>query len=121
MKKESAKRENTIERTGKKVWEGVRAVSVKVVRFSFWEMAFLAFLLRLLVTPPFGAALAFIAASIVMVTIKYFVPAEAVSIWSYSLISIAVSLAVGLPASMIYRKVKGDTSVPAPYTTIYKN
>ena len=69
----------------------------------------------------FGAALAFIAASIVMVTIKYFVPAEAVSIWSYSLISIAVSLAVGLPASMIYRKVKGDTSVPAPYTTIYKN
>ena len=64
MKKESAKRENTIERTGKKVWEGVRAVSVKVVRFSFWEMAFLAFLLRLLVTPPFGAALALAAGSL---------------------------------------------------------
>ena len=69
----------------------------------------------------FGAALAFIAASVVMVGIKYFVPAEAVSIWSYSLISIAVSLAVGIPASIISRKVKGDTSVPAPYTTIYKN
>lgn len=64
MKKEPAKRENTIERTGKKVWEGVRAVSVKVVRFSFWEMAFLAFLLRLLVTPPFGAALALAAGSL---------------------------------------------------------
>ena len=56
-----------------------------------------------------------------MVIIKYFVPAEAVTIWSYSLISIAVSLVVGIPASMIYRKIKGDTSVPAPYTTIYKN
>ena len=64
MKKEPAKRENTIERTGKKVWEGVRAVSVKVVRFSFWEMAFLTFLLRLLVTPPFGAALALAAGSL---------------------------------------------------------
>ena len=69
----------------------------------------------------FGATLAFIAASLVMVGIKYFVPAESVSIWSYSLISIAVSLAVGIPASLIYRKVKGDTSVPAPNTTIYKN
>lgn len=69
----------------------------------------------------FGATLAFIAAALVMVGIKYFVPAEAVSIWSYSMISIMVSLAVGIPASMIYRKVKGDTSVPAPYTTIYKD
>lgn len=69
----------------------------------------------------FGASLAFITASLVMVVIKYFVPAEAVSIWSYSLISIAVSLMVGIPSSMIYRKIKGDTSVPAPDTTIYKN
>lgn len=69
----------------------------------------------------FGAALAFIAASIVMVTIKYFAPAGSVSIWSYSLISIAVSLAVGIPASIISRKMTGDTSVPAPNTTIYKN
>ena len=67
----------------------------------------------------FGATLAFIAASAVMVGIKYFVPAEAVSIWSYSIISIAVSLAVGIPASIIWRKVKKDTSVPAPHTTIY--
>ena len=67
----------------------------------------------------FGATLAFIAASAVMVGIKYFVPAEAVSIWSYSIISIAVSLAVGIPASIIWRKIKGDTSAPAPHTTIY--
>ena len=67
----------------------------------------------------FGAVLAFIAASLVMVGIKYFVPAEAVSIWSYSLISIGVSLAVGIPASLISRKIKGDDSVPAPGTTIY--
>ena len=67
----------------------------------------------------FGATLAFIAASAVMVGIKYFVPAEDVTIWSYSIISIAVSLIVGIPASMIWRKVKGDTSEPAKYTTIY--
>ena len=67
----------------------------------------------------FGATLAFIAASSVMVGIKYCVPAGTVSIWSYSLISIAVSLGVGIPASMISRKMKGDTSAPAEYTTIY--
>ena len=69
----------------------------------------------------FGATMAFIAASAVMIYIKYFVPASEVSIWSYSIISIAVSLVVGIPASMIWRKVKGDNSKPAPYTTIYKN
>ena len=69
----------------------------------------------------FGATIAFIAASCVMLYIKYFIPADAVSIWSYSIISIAVSLVVGIPASLIYRKVKGDKSVPAPHTTIYKN
>ena len=69
----------------------------------------------------FGATLAFIAASAVMIGIKYFTPAGAVSIWSYSLISISVSLVVGIPASLIWRKVKGDTSVPAPFTTVYKN
>ena len=57
----------------------------------------------------------------VMVYIKYFVPAENVSIWSYSIISIAVSLVVGIPASIIWRKVKGDNSKPAQYTTIYKD
>lgn len=69
----------------------------------------------------FGTTLAFIAASVVMVGIKYFAPAGSVSLWSYSLISIAVSLAVGVPASIISRKIKGDNSVPAPNTTIYHN
>lgn len=68
----------------------------------------------------FGATLAFIAASVVMVCIKYFAPAGAVSIWSYSLISIAVSLVVGIPASVISRKIQGDTSRPDPNTTIYR-
>ena len=58
MKTEPEKKNNTMEMIRKKAWEGVKAVSVKVVRFSFWEMAFLAFLLRLLVAPPLGAALA---------------------------------------------------------------
>ncbi len=66
-----------------------------------------------------GAAIAFAAASIVMVGIKYFAPAGSVSIWSYSIISIAVSLIVGIPASMISRRIKGDHSKPAPNTTIY--
>lgn len=69
----------------------------------------------------FGTTLAFIAASAVMVFIKYGPYATDVSIWSYSIISIAVSLVVGIPASMIWRAVKGDKSVPAPNTTIYKN
>ncbi len=69
----------------------------------------------------FGATVAFIVASVVMILIKYVAPAGSVSIWSYSIISIAISLIVGVPASMIWRKVKGDNSVPAPYTTIYKN
>ena len=68
----------------------------------------------------FGTTIAFIAASIVMVSIKYIAPAGSVSIWAYSLISIAVSLAVGIPASIISRKIKGDNSVPAENTTIYR-
>ncbi len=68
----------------------------------------------------FGATLAFIAASAVMVGIKYFAPSGSVSIWPYSLISIAVSLAVGIPASLIWRNIKKDTSVPESNTTIYK-
>ncbi len=67
----------------------------------------------------FGAAVAFAAASAVMVGIKYFAPAGAVSIWSYSIISIVVSLLVGIPASIISRKIKGDHSIPAKNTTIY--
>lgn len=67
----------------------------------------------------FGAASAFVAATAVMIFIKYFVPAEEVTIWSYSIISIAVSLVVGIPLSIIWRKMKGDHSHPAPHTTIY--
>lgn len=67
----------------------------------------------------FGAVAAFVAATGVMVYIKYFVPAEAVSIWSYSIISIGVSLAVGIPASLIWRKATGDDSVPGAHTTVY--
>ena len=69
----------------------------------------------------FGAVAAFIASSGVMVYVKYFVPADHVTIWSYSIISIVVSLVIGIPASIIWRKVKGDTSVPAANTTIYHN
>ncbi len=67
----------------------------------------------------FGAAVAFLAATAVMVAIKYYVPAEAVSIWSYSILSIAVSLAVGIPSSLLWRKWKGSSPAPAPHTTIY--
>lgn len=72
------------------------------------------------VSNTFGATLAFIASSAVMVGIKYFAPAGSVSIWSYSLISIGVSLIVGIPASLIWRKIKGDYSLPAEDTTIYR-
>lgn len=68
----------------------------------------------------FGATMAFIAATIVMVGIKYFVPADAVSIWSYSIISIVVSLVVGIPASLIWTKIKGDYKEPPANTTIFK-
>ena len=68
-----------------------------------------------------GAAIAFAAASIVMVGIKYFAPAGSVSIWSYSIISIAVSLVVGIPASIISRNIKGDHTKPAPNTTIFND
>lgn len=44
-----------------------------------------------------------------------------VSIWSYSIISIAISLVVGIPVSMITRKMDGDTSKPVKDATIYHN
>ena len=58
MKKIQAEKTKILEELRKKAWEGLRGVSVKMVRFSFWEMALLAFLFRLLVVPPFGAVLA---------------------------------------------------------------
>ena len=68
----------------------------------------------------FGAVAGFIAACGVMIYIKYFLPAGAVSIWSYSIISVAVSLAVGIPASLIWSRAKGRKTLPAPNTTIFK-
>lgn len=68
----------------------------------------------------FGAVAAFVAAAGIMIYIKYFVPAAAVSIWSYSMISIAVSLIVGVPASLIWSRVKHTRSISDPNTTIFK-
>lgn len=69
----------------------------------------------------FGASLAFVAASGVMIYIKYFVDPSKVSFWSYSIISILVSLVVGLIASVIWTKVTGKKVQPPANTTIYKN
>lgn len=70
-----------------------------------------------------GTFIAFAAASAVMIFVKYGLPAAApdvhISIWSYSIISIVVSIVVGVPASAIWRKISGDQSSPAPNTTIY--
>lgn len=68
----------------------------------------------------FGASLAFIVASCVMVYIKYFVDPAKVSFWSYSMISIAVSLVVGLLGSVIYNKVKKVKFTPPANSTVYK-
>ncbi len=69
----------------------------------------------------FGAGLAFVAASVVMIYIKYFVDPAKISFWSYSIISILVSLVVGLLGSVIYNKIKGVKNLAPENTTIYKN
>ena len=69
----------------------------------------------------FGAVCGFVASSAVMIWIVYGLPAGTVSIWANSIIALAVSLVVGMPASIIYTKVTGKVSTPAPYTTIYKD
>lgn len=65
-----------------------------------------------------GAFAGFAASTAVMIFVKYF--ATNVSIWAYSLISIAVCLVVGLPVSWIYNKVTGKVN-PAPKFTIYSD
>lgn len=65
----------------------------------------------------FGAVCGFIASSAVMILVKYF--ATDVSIWSYSFISIAVSLIVGYSCSLIYRKVKHITATAPAFTVIH--
>ena len=63
----------------------------------------------------YGAYAALIVATIVMVSIKYFLPADAVNYWAYSLISISVSLVTGYFVSLLT-----GNKVSAPkYTTIY--
>ena len=62
----------------------------------------------------YGAYAALISSSAVMVFIKYGLPAEAVSIWSYSMISIFVSLVVGYIVSLL---VPVKTTAPK-YTTV---
>ncbi len=69
----------------------------------------------------FGAVCGFVASSAVMIWIVYGLPAGTVSLWANSIIALAVSLVVGMPASLIYSKVTGKVSVPAPHTTIYKD
>ena len=61
-----------------------------------------------------GAYAAMIASSIVLLVIKYALPAEAVSIWAYSLISIVVSLVVGYVVSVL----TGGKAAPEN-TTVY--
>ena len=69
-----------------------------------------------------GAYAAFIVASAVIIGVKYFnLFGTDVSIWSYSIITIAISLIVGIPVSYISRKVTGDTSTPPSHSTVYKN
>ncbi|HIR88094.1 MAG TPA: sodium:solute symporter [Candidatus Fimimorpha faecalis] len=69
-----------------------------------------------------GAYTAFVVASAVIIGVKYFnLFGPNVSIWSYSIITVAVSLVVGLPVSYISRKILRDKSVPAAHSTIYKN
>ena len=66
-----------------------------------------------------GAICGFVASSAVMIWISYGLPAGTVSIWANSLIALGVSLIVGYPASIIYSKITGKVSEPAPNTTIY--
>jgi len=65
-----------------------------------------------------GAFAAFAVSSIAMIFIKYNMPE--VSIWSYSIISIGISLLVGIPVSCVSRKLKNDNSVPNSDTVIYE-
>ena len=66
-----------------------------------------------------GTFIAFLAATAVLVFVKYFLPAGTVTFWSYSIISIIVSLVVGIPASLLWSKITGKTSEVPEHTTIY--
>lgn len=64
----------------------------------------------------YGAYGALITSSIVMVYIKYGLPAEAVSIWAYTIISLCVSLVSGYLISHLF---KDERSEAPKFTTVY--
>ena len=70
-----------------------------------------------------SAYAAFIVASVLIILIKYnpfnIEAFTHISSWSYALISISVSLIIGLIYSFIERKVKGVTVEAKPETTVY--
>ena len=68
-------------------------------------------------TSPMGAYSAFAVSSILIIWIKYMEPD--VSIWSYSLITIGISVIVGLVVSAIERAVTGRKVEADTYTTVY--
>lgn len=68
-------------------------------------------------TSPMGAYSAFAVSSIVIIWIKYMEPD--VSIWSYSLITIGISVIVGLVVSAIERAVTGRKVEADTYMTVY--
>lgn len=65
----------------------------------------------------FGATAAFVVSTIVILYVKYQMPE--VSFWAYSLITIGISLIVGIPVSYLHRKFTGGGSDPVENTTIY--
>lgn len=64
-----------------------------------------------------GAYAAFIASASIVVYLKYKVPS--VSFWSYSLISIIISLVIGYVVSLLHRSICKITSEPDAICTIY--
>lgn len=64
-----------------------------------------------------GAYVAFAVSAVVIIWVKYTQPD--VSIWSYSLITIGISVVVGVIVSYIHRKVTGNKELPEEITTIY--
>lgn len=64
-----------------------------------------------------GAYVAFFVSAAVIVWVKYTQPE--VSIWAYSLITIGISVVVGVIVSVIHRKVTGNKTVPDDSTTIF--
>ena len=65
-----------------------------------------------------GAFVAFAVSTIAIIFVKYNMPD--VSIWSYSIITIGISLIVGIPVSYVSRKLKNDNTVPNRDTVIYE-